>query len=87
MRTRPYVVYPPDWPHGRGRARAFGNLEAARRYARKLANERSGVVEILLVSRFGGGAGSVVDVVRPSWERDPELRTDVDLAQGIGLEV
>ena len=84
---RPYVICPPGWPE-RARARSFATLEAAERAARQIANQTGMDVAIYRRSRFGGDyrSGEALRGVRPVHKRDADLRADVDMAHGIGLE-
>jgi len=64
---RPYVVYPPGWPHT-ARARSYATLEAAKRASRKIANETGGIVVIDHVPRFGGRVDVAHIIVVPDRE-------------------
>jgi hypothetical protein len=74
--VRPYVIYP-EAP-GREGGRAYGSLEAARKGARKIANETGYPVQIWLIPRFGGGSGRRLELVYPVRERNADLQADVD---------
>ncbi len=85
MIRRCYVVVSSMWPGDGSRARSFETLSAARKAAARLANDtgRSHIVEF----RSGSSASeSWREEIRPSWQRDQDLRADVDLAQGIGID-
>lgn len=83
MGKRPYRIYPQGFA-SQGRATAYGSLHAATKAARRMANQLGMPIEIHLC-RAGGGS-KVIRRVQPSWNRDVDLRDDVDLAHGIGLE-
>lgn len=85
-KTRPYVIYPPGWPHT-ARARTFETFESARRAARRIANEMGMEVRIDLVPRFGGRVNTEpYAVIKPASQEHRDMRADVDLAHSIGLE-